>query len=228
MSMMNPEGQTERLAGDARAELATACRMIINELASSTAQSEAFAQACDLVQDAVAILAAADHGRAYDGGEGSLADYQEHMFIDHSPLVGPLNPLSPPLMISIDGTRVSGQATFGAAYEGPPGCLHGGYIAASFDEVLGLAQGMSGRPGMTARLTVHYRSPSPLHEPLRFVGDIAHVDGRKILTTGELRTVTDNRLCAEAEALFISMNPEFFQQMMSARAEKEASGGQGA
>ena len=108
-----------------------------------------------------------------------------------------------------------GEVTFGAAYEGPPGCVHGGFIAAGFDEVLGIAQGMSGEPGMTARLTVNYRSPSPLLQPLRFVGGIDHIDGRKIFTKGELRTVADDRLCAEAEGLFISMNPEFFQRMVS-------------
>ncbi len=217
--MTMTDGQAERLAGDSRAQLATACRMIISELASSTAQSEAFAQARDLVQEAVAILAAADHGREYDGGEGSLADYQDHIFIDHSPLVGPLNPLAPPIVIGFDGTSVVGEATFGAAYEGPPGCVHGGYIAAAFDEVLGLAQGMSGKPGMTAQLTVNYRSPSPLLQPLRFVGGIDHIDGRKIFTRGEMRTVADDRLCAEAQALFISMKPEFFQRMVSDRRE---------
>lgn len=213
------DGQADRLAGDSRAELATACRMIIDELASSTAQSEAFAKARDLVQDAVAILAAADHGRAYDGGEGSLADYQEHIFIDHSPLVGPLNPLAAPIAISFDEMTVIGEVTFGAAYEGPPGCVHGGFIAAGFDEVLGITQSMSGSPGMTARLTVQYRSPSPLLQPLRFTGGIDHIDGRKIFTKGQLRTVADDRLCAEAEALFISMKPEFFQRMVSERTE---------
>ena len=225
---MNLDGQADRLAGDSRAELADACRSIIDELASSTATSEAFVQARDLVQQAVGILAGSEHGRPYEEAEGSLAHYQEHMFIDHSPLVGPLNPLAPPLTITMDGTKVTGVVTFAAAYEGPPGCVHGGFIAASFDEVLGLAQGLSGKPGMTARLTIQYRSPSPLHQPLKFVGDIDHIDGRKIFTKGELRTVADDRLCAEAEGLFISMNPEIFQRLMVARAEQEASDGQGA
>ena len=52
-----------------------------------------------------------------------------------------------------------GTATFGAAYEGPPGCVHGGFVAAAFDEVLGSTQSLSGEPGMTGRLTVNYRSP---------------------------------------------------------------------
>jgi hypothetical protein len=43
--------------------------------------------------------------------------------------------------------------TFGSAYEGPPGCVHGGYVAAAFDEMLGFVQSLGGNPGMTARLT---------------------------------------------------------------------------
>ena len=31
---------------------------------------------------------------------------------------------------------------FGAAYEGPPGSVHGGIIAAAFDEVLGMTQSL--------------------------------------------------------------------------------------
>ncbi len=217
--MISTTDQAARLAGDARAELSQACRSIIDELASSTAPSAAFSAARDLVQQAVGILAEADHGRAYEGGEGSLAHYQEQLFIDHSPLIGPLNPLAPPITIAIDATTVTGTVVFGGAYEGPPGCVHGGFIAAAFDEVLGVTQGMSGTPGMTARLTIQYRSPSPLHQELRFVGNIDHIDGRKIFTRGELRVAADDRLCAEAEGLFISMNAEVFQRLMRDRGD---------
>ena len=214
---MTSEETLARLAGDTRLDLAAACRAVIDELASSTADSQAFAAASRLVQDAAGILAGSTHGRPYEGAEASLVDYQEHLFIDHSPLVGPLNPLAPPIEMSADGTTVTGLVTFGDAYEGPPGCVHGGFIAASFDEILGFAQGLSGAPGMTARLVVNYRSPTPLHQPLRFQGDIDHIEGRKIFVKGELRVVADDRLCAEAEGLFLSMNPEVFDRLMRTR-----------
>ena len=57
---------------------------------------------------------------------------------------------------------------------------------------------------MTGRLTVHYRSPTPLHTELRFEGALDGVDGRKILTRGELWA--GDVLCAEAEGLFISID----------------------
>jgi acyl-coenzyme A thioesterase PaaI-like protein len=215
--VISNEGQTDRLAGDTRQHLASACRAIIEELASSTADSGSFAAASDLVQQAVGILGASSHGRPYEGGEASLANYQGSLFIDHSPLVGPLNPLAPPIVVTADGTRVTGVVTFGSAFEGPPGCVHGGFLAAAFDEVLGFAQGLSGNPGMTASLTIDYRSPTPLRQELRLVGDIDRIDGRKIHVTGELRVAADDRLCAEARGLFLSMPPDVFERLMGGR-----------
>jgi acyl-coenzyme A thioesterase PaaI-like protein len=93
--------------------------------------------------------------------------------------------------------------------------VHGGYIAAAFDEVLGSTQSLSGKPGMTGRLTVHYRAPTPLHTELRFEGRIDQVDGRKIHTVGKLWA--GELLCAEAEGLFISMNFEKFADLKARR-----------
>ncbi|MEO6158066.1 MAG: hypothetical protein ABIQ39_10590, partial [Ilumatobacteraceae bacterium] len=50
---------------DPRLRLAEATRKIISQLASSTAQTDAFAAARDLVEQATAVLAAGDHGRGY-------------------------------------------------------------------------------------------------------------------------------------------------------------------
>ena len=69
-----------------------------------------------------------------------------------------------------------GKAWFGPAYEGPPGCVHGGYIAAAFDELLGCTQTMTGAPGMTANLSIDYRTPTPLETELSFVGVVTKVD----------------------------------------------------
>ena len=38
-----------------------------------------------------------------------------------------------------------------AAYEGPPGYVHGGWVALTFDEILGMTNIASGHPGMTGR-----------------------------------------------------------------------------
>lgn len=117
-----------------------------------------------------------------------------------------------------DGGRdstVIGYATFPAAYEGPPGCVHGGFIAAYFDEVLGMAQSLSGNPGMTVNLTINYRSPTPLKQPVVFRGRVVSIDGRKISVSGTLHH--GETLCAEASGLFISMRPEVFAKLIEIR-----------
>jgi acyl-coenzyme A thioesterase PaaI-like protein len=102
--------------------------------------------------------------------------------------------------------------------------VHGGFVAAAFDEVLGSTQSLSGAPGMTGRLTVHYRSPTPLHTELRFEGRLESVSGRKILTKGTLWA--GDVLCAEAEALFISIDFAKFAELKERReAQQRQAGG---
>jgi acyl-coenzyme A thioesterase PaaI-like protein len=134
-------------------------------------------------------------------------------------MLGRANPLAPPIELRLEDGRIIGRATFGAAYEGPPGCVHGGFVAAAFDEVLGSTQSLSGAPGMTGRLTVHYRSPTPLHTPLRFEGSLESVSGRKILTKGTLWA--GDVLCAEAEGLFITIDFAKFAELKARRDEQQ-------
>ena len=81
--------------------------------------------------------------------------------------------------------------------------------------VLGVAQSASGQPGMTANLTVDYRSPTPLLHELVFRGWCEKVEGRKIFTRGTLHS--GDTLCAESSALFISMRPELFARLLALR-----------
>jgi acyl-coenzyme A thioesterase PaaI-like protein len=106
-------------------------------------------------------------------------------------------------------------------YEGPPSCLHGGLIAAGFDEVLGFAQSLSGQPGMTGKLEVRYRSPTPLFEEVTYEGWLVKVDGRKIFTEGTLKA--GDRLCAEASGLFISFRSPLGAASMIDESQRGAS-----
>ena len=179
------------------------------------ATDDAFLAVCELVEQAAAVLGERPHGREYVGAEASLAEHQDSHFLDYSPLVGWLNPLAPPISATVIDGAVVGDVQFGDANEGPPGCVHGGFIAAGFDELLGFAQSLAGQPGMTGRLVVSYRSPTPLHRLVRYRASVDRVEGRKIYTIATLHH--GERLCAEAEGLFISMKPEVFQRLMRDR-----------
>ena len=70
--------------------------------------------------------------------------------------------------------------------------------------------------GMTGTLTVRYRQPTPLHQELTFAATVERVEGRKIFTTATLHAA--DRLCAEAEGIFISVGFEKFQRMAEEQA----------
>ncbi len=117
--------------------------------------------------------------------------------------------LLPPALEVNYGTDDIGRPTvvavvrLGEAYQGPPGCVHGGYLAAMFDNLLGvLPYRLTGRRGaFTGRLTVRYRSLTPLDAELVLTGRITAARGRRVTTTG--RCHTGDVLTAEAEALFV-------------------------
>lgn len=224
---------------DARHRLAAATRTIIDELVRSTAPDAELEAAATLVEQAIAGLAGRTHGRNYEGAaEGSLARLatlgrrsrsleESHGFVEFSPFMGLLNPLAPPLELRVGTAEVVATATYGSAYEGPPGCLHGGFIAAGFDEVLGFAQALSGQTGMTGRLEVSYRSPTPLHREVRYVGRYERTEGRKVFTHATLSA--GDTLCAEASGVFIAIKPGVFERLLQIRLgeaqPEDASGG---
>jgi acyl-coenzyme A thioesterase PaaI-like protein len=120
------------------------------------------------------------------------------------PLAGAVNPVAPPIVLHRDGDRAFGDVTYDLRFEGLPGLVQGGFIAAAFDLVIGQAVALSGGGGMTGSLSVRYVSPTPLYEPLRYASWFDRVDGRKTFARGALTVVDDGRVCAEAEAVFIA------------------------
>jgi acyl-coenzyme A thioesterase PaaI-like protein len=143
-------------------------------------------------------------------------------YLPRSPIVGEASPLSPRLdweAVDEDGrVVVIARGTFGAAYEGPPGFVHGGWIACAFDEVLGIANISSGNPGMTARLTVHYRKPTPLFHELVVRAWVDRVEGRRIMSRAEIRD--GDTLTAEADGIFVQPRPELAERYFGPRPQQ--------
>ncbi|MGZ4730424.1 MAG: PaaI family thioesterase [Acidimicrobiales bacterium] len=218
-----PDQLTERRVG--MRDLAESMRTIIDRMVATNAPTEAILDVGAQLEHIARRFHTWPHGTIYEGfAEAANAGGDPHGMFEHSPFIGRANPLAPPIVLAeVDG-HLDGRVRFGSAYEGPPGCVHGGYIAGAFDELLGATQSLSGNPGMTARLTVNYRSPTPLRSDLRMRGELTRVEGRKIFTNGWLYcTEADGseRLCSEAEGLFISMDFGRFAAMKNQREEAE-------
>lgn len=214
----------------ARRRLASAMRAVIEGLVTSDAPEAELERAAAQLEGYAAHLATHPQRRRYVGfAESALADERSEDaegaaggHFDFSPLIGRSNPLSPPIAMSADESgAVLGRVVFGSAYEGPPGCVHGGYVAAAFDEVLGFAETFSNAPGMTGTLTVVYRTPTPLHVEVVFSAKITRIEGRKIFVSGQLHA--GERLCAECDAIFVSMRAGTFAQLVEQRAQREGS-----
>ncbi len=206
-----------------RRRLAKAMREVIERLTTSDAPEEELRAAADGLERYAARLATHPRRQLPVGfGESSNAG-DVAAFFDYSPLIGLSNPLAPPIVLEVDNATktVHGSVRFGSAYEGPPGHVHGGFVAAAFDEVLGFVQSTSGMPGMTGTLTIRYRKPTPLDTELRFEARVTKVDGRKIFAEGQL--YNGDTLTAEAEGLFISV--DLVKMQMLAEAAKKRTGG---
>lgn len=220
------EELTERQQEQRR--LAAAMRRVIGGLVATDAPTEHLVLAADELEGFAEALEARGGGRSmYEGfAETANAGGAASVMFEHSPLVGRANPLAPPMVLDVLDDRVEARATFGAAYEGPPGCVHGGYVAAAFDELLGAAQSLGGLPGMTGTLSVRYLRPTPLHAELNFVGRLDRVDGRKNITAGWVEA--DGERTAEAEGIFVTIGPNRFRELkeqrdaeLAARAERD-------
>ena len=132
-------------------------------------------------------------------------------------VIGLRNPVAPPLRVerTPDGKAWS---TFhlGPQYEGPPGLVHGGVSALLLDQLCGEAAAAGGSPGMTGRLTLHYRRPTPLGD-LSGEAWIDHVDGYKTTVKGHLKDA-DGNPTVEAEGLFIL--PRWARELLAEREEQ--------
>jgi len=121
---------------------------------------------------------------------------------DFSPVSGFSNAVAPSVFMEMVAKNyISGSVHFSSVYQGGPGLVHGGFIAAIFDELLGKVQAQLENPGMTANLTVQYLRPCPINSHYHLEGKVVKVEGRKILTKGSMNL--NGEKMAIAKAIFV-------------------------
>ena len=162
-------------------------------------------------EHASALLAELDGPRRKRWYElGSETDFFEHArgyFEKLSPFRGKLNAAAVPLEVdwAEEGSeRIIGRIRIPRVYEGPPHAVHGGYVAGIFDDLLGGVQALAPPVGMTAKLEVKYRRPTPIETDLVFEGWV-HDNGDRYMRAKGTCYAGDT-LTAEATALFIRVD----------------------
>jgi acyl-coenzyme A thioesterase PaaI-like protein len=135
----------------------------------------------------------------------SLQPNSKHCFV-----CGLANPFGLHLRFYDTGPgEVTAEITIPNHYQGYPGVVHGGIVAAMLDEAAGRAH-MGGDPPrfmFTARLEIQYRKNVPIGQPLRLVGLAGKTKGRTAASTSAIYDA-DGLLLAEANALMVNVPDE--------------------
>jgi acyl-coenzyme A thioesterase PaaI-like protein len=117
------------------------------------------------------------------------------------PMVWEHVPAPPPPGTEPSPVEVVASCTLGPAHTGSTGRAHGSVVAALLDEAIGHAMLAAGATGMTVRLDIAYRAPTPVGVPLAVSARFTAADGRKRLGAAEV--VADGVVTAEATAVFV-------------------------
>ena len=188
---------------DAVTDLGAALRELVAAAVATEVPLDVLHRATDDVRRVTAALAAAQRPLDVPSSVDDLRRGQRFF----NPVVGPGNPVAPPMRVElVDGAAV-GTCTLGPAYEGPFTFAHGGVSALLLDQIMGYATAAAGHPGVTGRLQVRYRSPVPLGAPLRLHAAVVDVLGARVAVRGtvSLAAAPDDVL-VEAEGRFMTLN----------------------
>jgi hypothetical protein len=135
---------------------------------------------------------------------GDGASDSQRVYIDHSRGVGAFNPFFPVYEMTVADDSATGAVEFPIGYEGPPGLVHGGFLAVFFDSVLQQLNCDLGLTGKTASLSLRYRRPTPMLTRLELkasrvvtadrINSEARLElGGKVLCEAEMASAIGNR-----------------------------------
>jgi hypothetical protein len=132
---------------------------------------------------------------------GSDEDGSRRVYLDHATDIGAFNPCFPEYRFDhLDARTASGRVAFPLVYEGPPGLVHGGFLAVFFDCVMQHQNCLAGLSGKTRFLNVKFRRPTPVLTELRFDITRSQVE-RGITSTARLLLDAEVLCIGEVETL---------------------------
>jgi acyl-coenzyme A thioesterase PaaI-like protein len=178
-------------------ELAAVVRDLTSTVLSLERTSPELEELTGMLRDAQARIARAVPADPAPRVGANPTDDQR-VYVDHSRDIGDYNPCFPryEFAVDVDGTGGRGTVEFPVCYEGPPGIVHGGFLAVFFDCVLQQLNCDLGQAGKTAELSLRFRRPTPLLTPL-VVHAERTIDGGRIHSRAHLER--DGTVVCEAE-----------------------------
>lgn len=174
----------------------------VRDLVDATIRTEADAETVAEVKRDIDAAVARLRRRQIDGSFGVRVSADGQGLSWGNAVIGVRNALAPPVVTRRDESgRVLADFVLGAAYEGPPGHVHGGVSALILDHLLGEAASPDQKPRFTGSITVRYLRATPLG-PLRAEAVQTRSEGVKTYCAG---TIADSAgITVEAEGVFIT------------------------
>lgn len=176
--------------------LTDSVRRLIDVAIRSEADDETIRAAQELIDTAADLLAA----RVMVGSFGVRHTIEGGTVAWGNAAIGLRNAIAPPLVIHHEAQRVYTDVELGAAYEGPPGHVHGGVCALILDHMLGATAHQPGNPAFTGTITIRYVRPTKLGR----LHAEAHVDREENSKTFAVGHISDAEgITVQAEGVFI-------------------------
>ncbi|MEU0499111.1 PaaI family thioesterase [Mycobacterium sp. NPDC006124] len=173
----------------------------VRDLIDATIRTEADAEAVALAKAEIDAATARLRERQLEGSFGVRFGSDGDQMPWGNVVIGMRNPVAPPLVfLPTDDGGVRADFHLGAAYEGPPGHVHGGVAALILDHALGGAASSSDEPRLTGTITVRYRRLTPLGD-LHVDAAVVRTEGVKTFAVGHLSD--SEGVTVEAEGVFI-------------------------
>ena len=122
---------------------------------------------------------------------------------------GPGSPHGLEMVVHRRGDRIEAEFILGASHEGAPERSHGGIVALAFDDAMGFVLNVIKVVAYTGQITVRYKAPTPLRQPLVITAWLDRREGRKLFLEAEMHQIgpeSERTLLATSSALFISID----------------------
>ena len=202
-------GSPEATYWQARQRLASATRALNAKLVSTDIDPELAAALTEKIEDLTAALSQAQQvdglvDMAKRGERGTIDDVMGELVS----VGGRSHPCSPELLWQEASNRITGTVRFNQAFEGPPGHVHGGWVAGVLDHIMGMTHVRTGHPGMTGGLSVRYLKPTPLNQLIEISAEATELDDKRTEVKGTMRC--GETTTATAEAIFVRVDREKF------------------
>lgn len=99
-----------------------------------------------------------------------------------------------------------------ASFEGGPNVAHGGWTAATLDEMLGTVGMMHQTLTVTKSLSVDFLKPVPIGQPLKGRSWNDHKEGHRWHNVGEISLAATGVVLGRATGVFSARKPDHFQK----------------